>query len=78
MVESLLRLASCARCGIAVSVGILARSAIYLGHGHMRACKRVVQYLYNTRAMGIGYRRPDANKDANGHIIYEGASACSL
>ena len=50
VVGSLLHLANCVRCDVAVSVGILARHALYPGHEHVRACKRVVQYLYNTRA----------------------------
>ena len=64
---------SCARCGVAVSVGIFARHAFYPGHEHVRACKRVVQYFDNTRAMGITYWGPDVKEDASRPIMYEGA-----
>ena len=73
VVGSLLHLANCVRCDVAVSVGILARHALYPGHEHVRACKRVVQYLYNTRTMGITYRRPDVKENANRPLMYEGA-----
>ena len=38
VVGSLLHLANCVRCDVAVSVGILARHALYPGHEHVRAC----------------------------------------
>ena len=42
-VGSLLHISNCARCDVAVSVGILARHALYPGHEHVRAYKRVVK-----------------------------------
>ena len=73
VVGSFLHLVSCVRCDVAVSVGILARHTLYPGHRHVRAFKRVVQYVYNTRDGHTTYRWPDVKKDASRPIMYEGA-----
>jgi hypothetical protein len=72
VVGSLLHIANCVRCDISLAVGILARFANAPGVTHVRAAKRVVMYLYNTRKLGITYRRPVDHKD-NGPIIFEHA-----
>lgn len=73
IVGSLLHLANCVRCDIAHAVGVLARHSAWPGREHVRACKRVVQYLYNTRDLGITYRRPTDDGTKNVPVMYEGA-----
>ena len=52
---------------------------MYPGKAHVRACKRVlackrvVQYLFNTRALGITYRRPRADVKKHVPLMYKGA-----
>lgn len=70
VVGSLMHVANCVRCDVAFAVGCLARHALAPGKAHVRACKRVVMYLYNTRALGITYQRTGEN---NVPVIHEGA-----
>ncbi len=72
VVGSLLHIANCARCDIAHSVGVLARHAMFPGASHVRAAKRVLMYLYNTRHLGILYRR-DSAAARNVPRMFEGA-----
>jgi hypothetical protein len=72
VVGSLLHIANCVRCDIALSVGHLARHAASPGKAHVKAAKRVVMYLYTTRALGITYSRPKAGEQSVAKI-YEGA-----
>lgn len=72
VVGSLMHIANCVRCDIAYAVGVLARHAAFPGPAHVRAAKRVLQYLYSTRSLGITYTRPSSDK--NTPIIYEGAT----
>ena len=53
---SLLHISNCVRLDIAVAVNILARHAAAPGVQHVRALKRVLMYLYNTKSLGIVYR----------------------
>ena len=57
VVGSLLHIANCVRCDVALAVGILARHSATPGPQHVNAVKRVVMYLYNTRSLGITYSR---------------------
>jgi len=43
------------------------------GPAHVKAVKRVVQYLYNTRHLAITYRRPPPDASANIPLMYEAA-----
>jgi hypothetical protein len=71
VVGSLLHIANCVRCDIAHAVGVLARHSLCPGQAHVRAAKRVLMYLYNTRHYGILYRRKVA--DRNVPRMFEGA-----
>ena len=73
VVGSLLHLANCVRCDVALAVGILCRHAATPGPAHVKAAKRVIMYLYNTRSLGITYRRPRVGEKANVPRMYEGA-----
>ena len=53
-------------------MGVLARHAATPGAQHVRAVKRVLQYLYNTRTLGITYSRPNLGQK-NIPFMYEGA-----
>jgi hypothetical protein len=57
VVGSLLHIANCVRCDVAFAVGCLARYSMTPAKAHVAAVKRVVQYLYNTRALGLAYYR---------------------
>ena len=72
VVGSLMHFANCVRCDIALAVGVLARHAMAPGAAHVKAVKRVVQYLYATRSSGIIYTRPPRGA-SNVPIMYEGA-----
>jgi hypothetical protein len=63
VVGSLLHLANCVRCDIAYAVGCLARYSNTPGKAHVKAVKRVVQYLYNTKDLGIIYYRDPPNQE---------------
>ena len=71
VVGSLLHIANCVRCDVALAVGILARHSATPGPQHVNAVKRVVMYLYNTRSLGITYSR--ISSQPNVPVIYEGA-----
>ena len=75
VVGSLLHLANCVRCDVAFAVGCLARYSNTPGRAHVNAVKRVVQYLYNTKTMGIRFSRNLGGED--GHkmdaVCYENA-----
>mmetsp|Transcript_37940 Transcript_37940/g.76675 ORF Transcript_37940/g.76675 Transcript_37940/m.76675 type:complete len:1384 (-) Transcript_37940:372-4523(-) len=73
VVGSLIHIANCVRCDISLAVGVLARHSLTVGPAHIKAAKRVVQYLYNTRYLGITYRRPPPNAPANIPLMYEAA-----
>jgi hypothetical protein len=72
VVGSLLHLTNCVRFDISYAVGVLARHAATPGAQHVRAVKRVLQYLYNTRTLGITYSRPELGRK-NIPFMYEGA-----
>lgn len=73
VVGSLLHIANCVRCDVSLAVGILARHGMNPGKAHVRACKRVVMYLYNTRKLGITYRRMSSTGEKNSPTMFEGA-----
>ena len=73
VVGSLIHIANCVRCDISLAVGVLARHSMTPGPAHVKAVKRVVQYLYNTRQLGITYRRSVPGSAANVPLMYEGA-----
>ena len=60
VVGSLLHIVNCVRCDASYAVGVLARHANSPGPTHVRAAKRVLQYLYRTRSLGIAYFRPSS------------------
>jgi hypothetical protein len=71
VVGSLLHICNCVRCDVSYAVGVLARHAATPGPAHVKAAKRVVMYLYNTRTMGITYRRSEDKNSVP--VLYEGA-----
>jgi hypothetical protein len=71
VVGSLLHICNCVRCDVSYAVGVLARHAATPGPAHVKATKRVVMYLYNTRTMGITYRRSEDKNSVP--VLYEGA-----
>ena len=73
IVGSLLHLVNCVRCDIAYAVGVLTRHSACPGPAHVRATKRVIMYLYNTRTLGITYRRQDQSEHSNKPQLFEGA-----
>jgi hypothetical protein len=72
VVGSLLHVANCVRCDISYAVGVLARHAACPGPTHVRAAKRVLQYLFATRTLGITYTRSASGK--NTPQMFEGAT----
>jgi hypothetical protein len=52
-------LRNCVTLDVAASVGVLSRFSNSPGAMHVRACKRMAMYLYNTRRYKITYRRAD-------------------
>jgi hypothetical protein len=74
VVGSLLHICNCVRCDVSYAVGVLARHAATPGPAHVKAAKRVVMYLYNTRTLGITYRRiNEEDKLKMVPTLYEGA-----
>ena len=73
VVGSLIHIANCVRCDISLAVGVLARHSMTPGPAHVKAVKRVVQYLYATRHLAITYRRPSPDAPANVPFMYEAA-----
>ena len=72
VVGSLLHISNCVRCDVSFAVGVLARHAANPGPAHVRAAKRVLQYLYNTRSCGITYKKP--NSVLSAPTMYGGAT----
>ena len=70
-VGSLLHISQCTRPDIAYAVGSLARHSTTLGKQHIRAAKRCVQYLYNTRELCIRYSADHDINDVNEPEVYE-------
>jgi hypothetical protein len=74
VVGSLLHICNCVRCDVSYAVGVLARHAATPGPAHVKAAKRVVMYLFNTRNLGITYRRLIKKDGVEMEpILYEGA-----
>ena len=71
VIGSLLHITNCVRPDVAASVGVLSRFSNSPGAMHVRACKKVVMYLYNTRRYGITYRRADEHKSVP--LMYAGS-----
>ena len=69
MVGSLLHISQCTRPDISYAVGALARHSTTLGAEHVKACKRCVQYLYNTRHLCIRYGGTESR--LNEPMVYE-------
>ena len=72
VVGSLLHISNSVRCDIALAVGHLSRPSNAPGPQHIKAIKRVIMYLYNTRSLGITYTRPLKGSQSKAEI-YEGA-----
>ena len=60
---SLLHIAGSTRPDVAAAVGILCRHAASFGRQHVNAAKRIVQYLYATRNMGLVYKCGDCHPE---------------
>ena len=69
MVGSLLHISQCTRPDISYAVGALARHSTTLGAEHVKACKRCIQYLYNTRHLCIRYGGVESK--LNEPMVYE-------
>ena len=72
VVGSLLHISNCLRPDISYAVGNLARFAAAPGLAHVKAAKRVLQYLYQSRSLGITYYRA-CDQQRNVPLMYEGA-----
>jgi hypothetical protein len=70
-IGSLLHITYCISPYVAASVGVNYTFFYSPGAMHVRACKRVVIYLYNTRRYGITYRRADELNSVP--LMYAGA-----
>ena len=73
VVDSLIHFANFVRCDVARSDGHLARYAAKPGSAHVKAAKRTVEYLYNTRSLGSTYRRQTTSAKTNLPLVFEGA-----
>ena len=73
VVGSFIHFANCMRPDIYFAVGALARHGLSPGKAHVRAAKRAVMYLYNSRRLGISYRRPGYADEKYVPVIHEGA-----
>jgi hypothetical protein len=73
VVGSLLHIANCVRCDISQAVGVLSRHSLKPGKAHVRALRRVVMYLYNTRSLGITYLKQIEGSLHNTPVMHEGA-----
>ena len=71
-VGSILHVANCVRPDVSFAVGYLARFAANPGPQHVKAAKRVLLYLFNTRTLGITYYR-ESRQEKNRPILFEGA-----
>ena len=72
VVGSLIHFTNCMRPDLAYAVSALSRHSLAPGKAHVKAARRVVMYLYNTRHLGIVYRRSEV-KERNVPVIHEGA-----
>ena len=72
VVGSLLHISNCLRPDISYAVGNLARFAAAPGDAHVKAAKRVLQYLFQSKKLGITYYR-DCDQQRNVPLMYEGA-----
>jgi len=72
VVGSLLHISNCLRPDISYAVGNLARFAAAPGDAHVKAAKRVLQYLFQSKKLGITYYR-DCEQQRNVPLMYEGA-----
>lgn len=70
VVGSLLHISNSVRCDITYAVGVLARHSLTPGHTHVKAVKRVLQYLHNTKHLGITYSRR-SNQPSNIPTLFE-------
>ncbi len=68
-IGSLLYISGCTRPDIAAATGILAKHAAAPGKEHVKAVKRLIQYVYNTRKLGIKYQR-DSNQKKDTPTVY--------
>ena len=69
-IGSLLYISGCTRPDIAAAVGILARHGATPGKEHVTAVKRLIQYVYNTRKLGIQYSKNSKNEEKDVPVIY--------
>ena len=71
-IGSLLHISQCTRPDISYAVGALAQHSLTVGPEHVKAAKRVVQYLYNTRTLCIKYGH---STNINEPLVYEAGRA---
>ena len=69
-IGSLLYISGCTRPDIAAAVGILARHGATPGKEHVTAVKRLIQYVYNTRKLGIQYSKRRKQEEKDVPVIY--------
>lgn len=74
VVGALLHVSQCTRPDISYAVGSLARHSTAVGKEHVRAARRCVQYLYNTRHLCIMYGSTDAQPNEP-HVFEAGRPA---
>ena len=72
VVGSLLHISNCLRPDISYAVGNLARFAATPGEAHVKAAKRVLQYLYQTKSLGITYFK-ESYQQRNVPVVFEKA-----
>ena len=72
VVGSLLHISNCLRPDISYAVGNLARFAAAPGNAHVKAVRRVLQYLYRTKSLGITYYR-ESDQQRNVPMVFEQA-----
>ena len=66
VVGSLLHVSNCLRPeDVSYAVGNLARFAAAPGDAHVKAARRVLQYMYRTKSLGITYYRESDQTFAN-------------
>ena len=73
VVGSLLHISNCLRPDISYAVGNLARFAAAPGNAHVKAVRRVLQYLYRTKSLGITYYR-ESDQQRNVPMVFEQAN----
>ena len=72
VVGSLLHISNCLRPDVSYAVGNLARFAAAPGDAHVKAARRVLQYLYRTKSLGITYYR-ESDQQRNVPMVFEKA-----